>query len=542
MLAKKDRPEWLPFVTVATAIYLIVEFAFNARLLDVIGGVPTPMQLQDIEQYGRTISGFAVALVLWGWLIERSRSKVTGRIIWGYALFLITVVSALVVPSVAHLESKFVDYLVQTSTPETRRTSGMVVMLQKTFASGRLTMEGLDLSPDRLGDPDGKAFLALYSPLVARVPALDDKFASARATVALEFSDIKYGGVDVSTRAFAGVLREIESSYNDFFKEASERHNAMLSDIRSRQENAWHQYTNRLKSKRLSPNSRMSARTRKTVVSTVQQSGIPVPDNWRPNDRAGFNRAVAQRARQDAQTVFRNGVSRYLGAQVGDDVKPGMSLLAFLKSASVQDALRERLHLPKGNYPLISGSNVKDMERYYRNTVYQRMLETSARQLQNQLVQDVSQFRDGAEGAAFGKDFVRAMLVPSIALVLSVLGALVHVWKLALFILQWATKRTFSTAWRKSAAITVLSLGTLFLFSRIPSTDITSQDLYLYFKEQVVDQTPLSARYVLAKGAMHFSDGVIHAQPVLYPAFEWTRVYLLNGFDFGYVDDAVVPA
>lgn len=534
MLVKKSKSEWLPFVTVATAVYLIVEFAFNARLLDVIGGVPTTAQLNDIEKYGRTISGFAVALVFWGWLIECSRSKITGRIIWGQALFLLTCVTALVVPSVAHLESKLVDYLVESSTPEVRRTSAIVVMLQKTFASGRLTMSGFDLPANRLGDPDGKAFLALYSPLVARVPGLSEKFEGIGTAVALEFSDIRYGGADVNTKAFSSVLRGVESGYNNFFKEASERYNASFSDIRKRQQSAWSDYTSRLKANRLTPNSRMSARTRKKIVSMVQQRGIPVANNWRPSDRASFNRAVEQRVRRDAQTAFRNGVSHHLGSKVGDDVKPGMSMAAFLKTGSVQATLRNRLHLPKGDYTVVSGSTLEEMEHYYKHTTYPKVLQISARDIQKQLVLDVGQFRDGAQGAAFGKDFVRAMLVPSIALVLSVLGALVHVWKLTFFVLQLTTGRTCKTAWHKFVAIMVLSLGTLFVFSRVPSTDITSQDLYLYFKEQVANQTTMSAESVLAIGVMYFSDGVIHAQPVLYPVFEWTRLHLMKSFDFGY--------
>lgn len=74
------------FVTLATAIYLCIELAFNARLLDVIGGLASAEQLHNIESYGRAISGFAVALMLWGWLIERSRSPKTGRLVWSHAL------------------------------------------------------------------------------------------------------------------------------------------------------------------------------------------------------------------------------------------------------------------------------------------------------------------------------------------------------------------------------------------------------------------------------------------------------------------------
>ena len=510
-----------------------IELAFNARLLDVIGGLASAEQLHHIESYGRAISGFAVALMLWGWLIESSRSPKTGRLVWSYALLRITLISALIVPTVAYLEAKFIDFVVERSTAETRRTSMIVGMLQKTFASGRLTMEGFDVSADRLSDPDSKAFLALYSPLVARVPGLDQKFAPTGEKIALEFSDITYGGNEASAQAFRVALDQIKSGYQSFFVQGAKQYQHILGTIPQRQQTAWADYTRSLRANRLSPSSRMSNHTRKKVVAEVQRKGVNVPNNWHPSDQASFNRAIRQQIQNNALAAFHREINAALQTQVGDDIKPDMSLIAFLQSASIQKVLRQQLHLPDGNYTLVSGNTLDNMQNYYQHTAYNTKLQASAKQIRQQLTLSTEQFGDGHTMAQQGKDFVRAMLVPSIALVLSVLGALVHVWKFFFFSLQLTTQYTFQRTWQKSVAIILLSVGTLFVLSRLPTTDITSQNLYVYFKEQINHQPEITTQ-LLAKTFVSFSDAVIHAQPILYPVFEWTRLHLMLDFDFGY--------
>ena len=56
---KRKHAIWL---VVLTSIYLCVELAFNARLLDVVGSAPDADTVHHIEIFGRSLSGVAVAL------------------------------------------------------------------------------------------------------------------------------------------------------------------------------------------------------------------------------------------------------------------------------------------------------------------------------------------------------------------------------------------------------------------------------------------------------------------------------------------------
>lgn len=368
ILIKTQRPDWLWVLTITTAIYLAIEFAFNARLLDVVGGMPSNEQLSDIEEYGRRISGFAVALLFWGRIFELHRSKSTGQVIWGKAVLTIAISTFVIVHVVYYLEGRLVDSLVEQSSPEVRSAAVSAVVMQKTLASGRLKMNGLDLDSSRLKDPDGKAFLALYAPLTSYLPGL----------------------------------------------------------------------------------------------------GAKISDNHRALARH-FVHAVAE----------------------ADAASSGHSQVK-LPSKADEDKVVSLLRAP------------------------------------------AAAFSDGAKAAEEGKRYTRTMLVPSIALSFSVMGALVHIWKLLFFTLHLSTGRALKPDWAKGIAITALSLAALFVFTKVPTTDITEQRLYLHLKQEMVASAPEGSEITFRKLVGFFADSVIHSQPVMYPAFEWTRRYLLGGFQFGY--------
>ena len=71
-----------------TGLYLMFELAFNARLLDVVGGTATTEQVHNIEIFGKLLSGTAAALVVLQLLITmRSRSATASPGVIGIAFW-----------------------------------------------------------------------------------------------------------------------------------------------------------------------------------------------------------------------------------------------------------------------------------------------------------------------------------------------------------------------------------------------------------------------------------------------------------------------
>ena len=71
-------PRQTLFVALLTAIYLCFELAFNARLLDVVGGAASNEQIHSIETFGRALSGVAVALLVLQFLLSMRNRLGTG--------------------------------------------------------------------------------------------------------------------------------------------------------------------------------------------------------------------------------------------------------------------------------------------------------------------------------------------------------------------------------------------------------------------------------------------------------------------------------
>lgn len=62
------RPlRWHALMLAAGLVYLILELAFNARLVDVAGGLPDPQAVADLEVVGRSLSAVGFVLVLFDW-------------------------------------------------------------------------------------------------------------------------------------------------------------------------------------------------------------------------------------------------------------------------------------------------------------------------------------------------------------------------------------------------------------------------------------------------------------------------------------------
>jgi len=67
-----------PWFLTLLACYTVLELSFNHRLLELGGHLQlrvTPVQLKDIEIWGRVVSGLGLALLLMRWLDSFVRSR-----------------------------------------------------------------------------------------------------------------------------------------------------------------------------------------------------------------------------------------------------------------------------------------------------------------------------------------------------------------------------------------------------------------------------------------------------------------------------------
>ncbi|MGH8463073.1 MAG: hypothetical protein ACRER5_02935 [Pseudomonas sp.] len=226
----RTRPAWLFVVCLATAAYLVVELAFNARLLDVVGGGATPEEIDRIEIWGRAISGFALALVCWPWLIKRGttrRATLLGhawRLTWCSAVFIVGMYA---------FQEALLRTLVDNSSSAELRTAQHLVLLQSGLVHEVAIVDSLDLTPERLETPEGKATLALLPMLASHMDDVGDRFTDEqRAKVAADVARSMMGDVDDRKSDYDHLRKALDDIYRPFEQSGARSSSPLWHPIR----------------------------------------------------------------------------------------------------------------------------------------------------------------------------------------------------------------------------------------------------------------------------------------------------------------------
>lgn len=512
----KGRPFWLWIVTVTTAAYLLLEFSFNSRLLDVVGGNASRSDVDAIEVYGRLISGFALALATWPLVFSGALARGWRRT---RTVFVLTVVSAVLIAFAYLAEKQLVDSLVARSSAGDRYVALNLHMLQQALVAHDLALDNMPFDTGNPVKPDIKTFLAIFPLLASPIDDLDHKIAAQKPLVVRSQIDRRYGGLDEAYADYRASLAEIQRRYNDDYVPASNRADAASARIGGEQARAWSDYERDLRRHRLTPAS-VPHLYWKRVRNDVRGKGVPVPNDWEPGDRAGFDAAVARKARGNIQASFADGIRQRFPEGAG--LAPYLSWPAFANHPAIQSYWKHKLAIPdEVHLP----SDIGDVQQYQK-LVYTPTLDVRQAENLRQLDAPVSDFADGARYAGIGQDGMRALIVPPIALGFSLLGALVHIFKFLLGVIQLVTQRGFANIVYKTAGIVAGALLIFAVANVLPTTPLTGQKLF-------VDRLYPDAQHKYGDASMWLVRGTIHLQPIAYPVFEFVRQDVFRGITFG---------
>lgn len=497
-----------------TLLYLMVEMGFNARLLDVVGGLANQHQVESIEVYGRLIAGTAVALLGLGSVLKKSLRLGWSRLrttIWA-ALVIVGCVGTTYFAQLA-----LVNHLVDRSTPDERARAALGVPMTYLMVHQDFGLYGLNLTLEELRSPEGKTLLATLPIMVLSKDDLTERIKPQAQPFFELFAETVRGDAEVNYRRYQDSLAELDESYRQY-QQGSRRYLEAISaaSIARHQQQAWNDYVQSLKqrNRRLTPNN-VPNRHANTVRQSLREKGIAVADDWRPNDRAGFNRAVARRVQLDARSAYAAGLE-----SVGRWIEPGLPRGQFFAQLPIQNKWRDALHLP---YLITLQPDLSPSD--FEQTVYRPTISFDARQLIEDRLVDPQNYRDRGEKAQIGRDSYRALIVPMIALLFSLLGAFTHIFKCLGFFtraLCYVPPRLYAAAF-VGYALVVLTVPMLW------TNKVTEQRLFLDLKQQN-GSTLGPMGWIIA----HSVQWTAQVQPVFYPLNERVRLHLLGGLTYGY--------
>lgn len=524
------------FLIVLTVIYLAFELGFNARLLDVVGSRATPHDIEELEFFGRTLSGIAAALVVLQ--LMSTRRLATGGRPSTLKIAVACVVTALLVFSAIKL---LVNVLVDTRDGEFRRIATNAGLLQRSLVQGDLQLDGLVDDDDVYARPEGKAFLAVFQVLLSNIDNLDEKVEPKkrqviRTDLQRQMKTFTFDGREV--RMTAPGIRGYHQVYTSVMGSVAERWKKyagvpVASDIglAREQDRAWGDYRRSLSRRGWTPDN-VPARYKGRLVQDVRKR-IPVPGDWQPHDRATFNEAVAQQ-------YWRTMRSRTVHVE-GDAIPPGLAYEDFVARPGVQKLLRQALMVPA---TMNVAPNYTDVAGFKR--LYEGMLDRAVDEALPRFSASSADFGRGGLHDKLGEDAARAAIVPPVALLCSLLGAVGHFAKLLYLIAKlvvWlrtpAGQQPGRTATRAAGLALVLTLACVWTAFSFMQNGVTRSELFQQMSRVEGGSQDESIGQALRRRVLaNVAHVVVVGQAYTYPFNEAVRTRVLGGIKYGYHGDA----
>ena len=498
------KPPYLIALVGITLAYLLLECAFNARLLDVAGGQADSHAIEKVEFWGRIISGLAVALALCGtfvlpWLHHRKAS-------WKKYIEMSTLIALPVIACVFHAEKLLIDTLVQHSSPYERRVATLVSLASHQLRRGEVELQGIDISPEILASPAGKTFVALFSPFVAHLPNGDaiilrnlDSLVRQSVTQLMGAPDQLFSG------AFGSSLKSWGEVYKKYVHEVIIPYRAIPDEA----EKAWQNFVDELKQRKTTP-AKIPQWKHHDVGYSVREKGIPVPYDWKPSDKATFIQAFQKEAKKQLAAAVNKANPRM--AQL--PLEGFNDFETFLQHPVVQRQWREALQAPESAV-LRNGMSARDFERQTYIPWYEHLVTEQKKAL----LAASAEFDSGGKHEALGKEAMRGLIVPPLALLFSLLGIIVHVCKTGLYSLRllipWLSLAIF---------INVALLGALMAAPLFLSNPISRTPVFCRVESRIGTGHPYTAKML---------RWIIEGQTYIYPVNNWIRIHMLRGATFG---------
>lgn len=540
-IKRSPLPSWQNWLVIGiTLTYLICELAFNSRLLDLVGSVSTAEEVHNIERYGRTLTAIAAALlVLQFALLANVRLQKKGIILTAKAATGAVLLLCLVTGTVTwHAVEWVIERQVSKSTGEFRQMSLLAQLYQRSLIEGHQTLEGIPL--DSAGgqvqtwtSPSGKAFLATLPILLSSSDRYHQLLKSGAEQNLRDNISAREGGVLGYYKAWLEARETVHEQYVAYYNDQMDISEA----VRREQDKAWQRYERSLEAKRLKTWN-VPRRYYASVRNHVRGQGVPVANNWSPSDRAGFDAAVAKTVKQRylaQRTVVFNGVT----------IPKRLDWGVFFRQEVVQKTLREKLVLPAGSlvreeYPKNDGLKLFAAELHtpHLNEVVKQQLPG--------LRASLSSYSAGGENEKQGEDAARAVIVPPVALIFSLIGALTHLAKLLYLVLVPLTAAILAR--RSSRAVQILNhhplvfpvalISALLVMFSVMNNSITESAAYQDLRNAMqgaeisITDEPLALRGGALLRVVH---AVSIGQSYSYPLNQYLRETVLGGFDFGYV-------
>jgi len=438
---------WLArLMLLPTLAWLVFALAYLAQLADLPGTLAPHARLQQVAEHGQWLGGTAVTLLVLSCLLRkgmRLRWGVGRTLLWG----LISCSTGLYLGY--HSQRLLLDNLVHSASPAQQAQAAYGIPLLNRLLEHDLQLDGQRATPAQLATPEGKlrlAGLALQLPYLSPLPAIDGLTPQGFFE---QLADQQRGGLARNYERYRQATARQEDNYRQY-RRASQFYFGATSRLAiiQRQGQAWDDYLRLLgqRGRNINPWTLPASEWQSVRHVLREQMNVPVNDMWRPDDRPGFNRAVAGQVRRDARNQYAEMLQQRIGAGW---IEPGMDRPMFLGVDAIQAQWRQDLDLPAG-----ITLYAYQTEQAFDSSAYQPALQHDAREMIKRRVANADDL------STLGADSYRDLVTPAVSLLLVLIGVALHLFRALAYLLRLLQPQPLSLYLKLLVAYALL-LGSL---------------------------------------------------------------------------------
>jgi len=239
-----------------------------------------------------------------------------------------------------------------------------------------------------------------------------------------------------------------------------------------------------------------SKRVADSVRKKLAEKGIHVPESYRIHGRSGFVRGVSS----ELIPQLKSGFMKQAGKDMGEAIAPMLDRQHFLALPLIQQPLKQALHLDSSHPPV--ALNLSEVQ--FRDQILVPAISKELEKERSRLLSSSGQFADGAKKEAEGKQYVRSILVPPVAMGFSMFFALLNLsGVVAALCLLAGGRRIWVNSARAAFLAAVVALPLVF------SGQIAQTKTF----QSIVHETQQATTPALGK----FIVWIGNLQPVIYP-------------------------
>lgn len=456
---------------VINSLYVIAEFLFNFVLLNTAS---TEVKLEDIhsvEILGRSLAAFGFTFIFWK-LIQNKNMKTLKKV------FLMLAVSVIVYPAFYYTQQGVVNTLAENSSVQTREKLNDLFLLKQGLISGAIKLDNIPYNTEIKDLPESKTFLTNISLFLLDNEAVHNFMKKNREAVAVNiFKNDVIDNSDKYVDVYNNAMYKIGEMYKDYYATSEMRRINMSKAADSvddfypkmQEDLQWYYKKSKHSSEYRGQTYQQFTNTDSVKDMVIQKiydkKKIRLDRKFDPSNvesvKAAFARYVYNQY-EDGKVKFKQ--------QNGYSLPDGIAnKYDFYMNSTVKNKAKEAM----GAY------FVDEIYAHYANDFKGGMIDVVIRNNADKIAAAVA--KDFIKKDLMSADvtsIVKAMIVPPIALFLSLLFAFINIFILIKSVLQKVMSNTSVHAKKYSNIIVGILIVALFMFPATLANKYTEAPAY----------------------------------------------------------------